>query len=137
MPNKKSSPRKLSPVQRRDLDIEIGFLEGVVRRDTGYVEALQLLGDGYTRRGRFSDGLKVDRRLSTLCPDDPLVCYNLACSYSLMGNFIKAAASLRRAIAHGYRDFKWLRRDPDLEPLRQHALFQKISADLSDLEPGA
>ena len=76
-----SADNKLSSREQRDLDIEIQFLEGVVRRDRRYVEALQLLGDDYTRRGRFKDGLQVDRRLARLCPEDPLVHYNLACSF--------------------------------------------------------
>ncbi|SVE64160.1 uncharacterized protein METZ01_LOCUS517014, partial [marine metagenome] len=75
----KPDSKKLSQQQERDLDIEIDFLEGVVERDRNYVEALQLLGDNYTRRGRYREGLSVDRRLVRLCPSDPLVYYNLAC----------------------------------------------------------
>ena len=45
MPDIKPDNKKLSRQQARDLDIEIGFLEGVVQRDRNYVEALQLLGD--------------------------------------------------------------------------------------------
>ena len=56
----KQSDRKLSRRQVRDLDVEIGFLEGLVRRDPGYIEALQLLGDDYSDRGRPADGLCVD-----------------------------------------------------------------------------
>ena len=56
--------------EMRDLDLEISFLEGIVRRSPAYVEALQILGDDYTRRGRFSEGLRVDERLSRLRPDD-------------------------------------------------------------------
>ena len=63
---KTDNPKKLSRQEQRDLDIEIHFLEGVVKRDRRYVEALQLLGDDYTRRGRFEEGLKVDCRLARL-----------------------------------------------------------------------
>ena len=100
--------------QERSLDIEIGFLEGVVRRDPAYIDALQILGDNYTRRGRFQDGLKVDEQLVRLRPADALVHYNLACSYSLTEQFEAAAAALNRALDLGYRDFKWLAKDPDL-----------------------
>jgi len=126
MPPKRS--KKLTREQERDLDIEIGFLEGVVRRDPSYLEALQILGDNYTRRGRFEDGLKVDEELSRLRPRDALVHYNLACSYSLTRQFELAAAALNRALDLGYRDFKWLAKDPDLAKLRQHSLFKKIRA---------
>ena len=133
-PEMKPDNKKLSLQQERDLDIEIDFLEGVIERDRNYVEALQLLGDNYTRRGRYREGLSVDRRLARLCPGDPLVHYNLACSYSLTRQFRRAFRSLRKALAHGYRDFDWLRRDPDLELLRQHVLFGGIEVELAQLE---
>ena len=129
-----SANNKLSSREQRDLDIEIQFLEGVVRRDRRYVEALQLLGDDYTRRGRFKDGLQVDRRLARLCPEDPLVHYNLACSFSLTEEFRKSAHALRKAIQGGYRDFDHLRRDSDLEPLRQTDLFAAIEQEIAELE---
>ena len=43
-------------------------MEGIVRRDPNYVDALQLLGDDYTQRGRFPEGLSVDERLASLEP---------------------------------------------------------------------
>ena len=56
----------LSDKEKRELDIEIDFLSGLVERDPGYIEALQLLGDDYTKRGCFNDGLKIDEHLSRL-----------------------------------------------------------------------
>ena len=120
--------------QERNLDIEIGFLEGVVRRDPGYIDALQILGDNYTRRGRFEDGLKVDEQLVRLRPGDALVHYNLACSYSLTEQFESAAVALNRALDLGYRDFKWLSKDPDLAKLRKHPLYKKIRARIKAME---
>ncbi|HXT40155.1 MAG TPA: hypothetical protein VN887_09040 [Candidatus Angelobacter sp.] len=128
------SRKKLSRDQERDLDIEIGFLEGVVRRDPGYVDALQILGDNYTRRGRIKEGLKVDERLSRLRPADALVHYNLACSYSLIEQFEPATEALNRALDLGYRDFKWLAKDPDLAELRKHPLYKKIRARIRAME---
>ena len=88
MSEKKGAKKKLTREEQRELDVKIGFMEGVVKRDPKYVEALQILGDDYTRRGKFDAGLKmVDEQLSQLRPGDPLVQYNLACSYSLTGNF--------------------------------------------------
>lgn len=110
--------------------MEIGFLEGVTRRDPGFVEALQVLGDAYTKRGRFGAGLEIDEQLSKLCPKDPMVLYNLACSYALMKRQEQAAIALARAIEVGYSDFKWLMKDPDLESLRKHPAFDKVLAKL-------
>jgi len=124
----KSSSRKTRAAREelRALDVQIQFMEGVVRRDPRYVEALQLLGDNYTQRGRFNEGLLVDEQLAQLEPDNPLVFYNLACSYSLTDQCDRAADALERALVLGYCDFKWLARDPDLQKLRKHPRFARL-----------
>jgi tetratricopeptide (TPR) repeat protein len=128
MPDK-SSKRNKKPGRKdiRDLDVQISFLEGVLRRDPNYVEALQVLGDHYTQRGQYEQGLKVDIQLAQLEPQNPLVFYNLACSYSLTSDFNHAIRALEQALSLGYRDFKWLARDPDLRPLRKHPLYRPIA----------
>jgi hypothetical protein len=130
MTEKNGAKKKLTRDEQRDLDTKIGFMEGVVKRDPAFVEALQILGDDYTRGGKFIAGLKVDEQLSQLRPEDPIVQYNLACSYSLTGNFNQAVATLERAIDLGYRDFKWLGQDPDLADLREHSLYKAIRAKI-------
>ena len=134
MPEKSSSKKKLSRQEEKELDVKIGFMEGVIKRDPGYVEALKILGDDYTQRGKFVAGLKVDEQLSQLRPADPLVQYNLACSYSLTGNFNQAAAALEKALNLGFTDFKWLAQDPDLNDLRQHPLYASIRAKVRRLK---
>jgi len=126
MPQKCSARKKLTRKETRDLGIKIEFLEGIIRRDAGFVEALQLLGDHYTQRGQFEHGLRIDERLARLEPRNPLVFYNLACSYSLTNHVDRAATALERALSLGYRDFKWLARDPDLRKLRRHPLYRNI-----------
>jgi tetratricopeptide (TPR) repeat protein len=131
-----SQSRFLDAGQERDLDIEIGFLEGLLRRDPAYVEALRVLGDDYTRRGRLAEGLGVDERLCQLLPEDALAHYNLACSCSLTGQPERAVAALHRALDLGYRDFRWLRRDPDLRAVRRHPLFKPLRARIRRIEVG-
>jgi tetratricopeptide (TPR) repeat protein len=134
MPKKlHASRRKATRQELRDLDQEIRFMEGLLRRDEYYIQALQILGDDYTRRGRYLEGLKIDERLRKLRPDDALVHYNLACSYSLTGQLDLAAEALEAAINLGYRDFKWMAQDPDLENLREHAAYDKIRAKVQQM----
>lgn len=136
MPVKSSSRKsRAAREQARALDVQIKFMEGVVRRDPGYVEALQLLGDNYTKRGRYSEGLGVDERLAELEPQNPLVFYNLACSYSLTDQCDRAADAIEKAIHLGYRDFKWLAKDPDLRKLREHDRYVRITQLIKDLKP--
>jgi tetratricopeptide (TPR) repeat protein len=118
--------RKKTRTNTRELDVKIGFMEGIIRRDPDYVDALQLLGDHYTQRGRFVEGLNVDERLARLEPENPVVFYNLACSYSLTEQFDRAALALEKAIGLGYQDFDWLAKDPDLKKFRQQPAFQEI-----------
>jgi tetratricopeptide (TPR) repeat protein len=129
MPKKPvSRRRRLTRKQQRDIDIEIGFLEGLVRRDPEYVEALEILGDGYTKRGRFEEGLAIDQQLVALRPTDSGMCFNLACSLSLTKRLDEAVNALRQAIQLGYRDFEWLLKDPDLRRLREDERFAVILA---------
>ena len=122
----KNGVRKKLRINKRELDVKIGFMEGIVRRDPNYVDALQLLGDHYTQRGRFTEGLNVDERLAQLEPQNPVVFYNLACSYSLTDQFDRAAEALKKAIQLGYQDFAWLAKDPDLKKFRKQPAFNDI-----------
>ena len=138
MPKQVNTPRKKPTRQElKDLDLEIQFLEGLSKRDPTYVEALQILGDDYTRRGRFDEGLKIDEKLCRLRPDDSLARYNLACSYSLVRQLDRAIEALEESINLGYRDFKWMSQDPDLKNLRQHGEYRKIRAKVRRLQASA
>ena len=133
MPKKIASRNSLTRQEKRDLDIEIGFLEGLVDRDPSYVDALQLLGDDYTKRGKYIAGLRIDQRLAALRPRDPLVFYNLACSLCLSRQYEEAVESLERAIDLGYREFRWLAEDPDLHDLRKQSAYRRIRAKLRQM----
>ena len=130
MPVKSNARKKPGPASQRELDVKIEFMEGLVRRDPDYVDALQLLGDHYTQRGRYSEGLNVDERLARLDPENALVFYNLACSYSLTDQFDRATLALEKALNLGYRDFAWLAKDPDLKKFRQQPAYDEIKAKI-------
>ena len=74
------------------------------------------MGNLLTLKGRFADGLQIDKRLVQLRPNDALAHYNLACSYALLKRPDQAIKTLRRAVELGYRDFRYMREDRDLDP---------------------
>ena len=123
---------QLTTKEIRDLDIEISFLQGIVDRDSEYIEALQLLGDDYTKRGNFDDGLKIDERLAKLLPEDSMVFYNLACSYSLTNRINESLKALNKAVLFGYNDSKWMDTDPDLDNVRSDTQYQSIRQKLTN-----
>ena len=112
-------------IKEGDLDFEIKFCEGLVKNRPNFAEALSLLGDLYTKRGLYKEGLAVDERLAQLKPYDPIVLYNLACSYSLVGELGLAFRTIKIAIKYGYDNFEHLENDGDLLNLRADARFQR------------
>ena len=123
---------QLTTKEIRDLDIEISFLQGIVDRDSEYIEALQLLGDDYTKRGKFADGLKIDEQLAKLLPEDSMVFYNLACSYSLTNSISESIVALNKAVILGYSDSDWMDKDPDLNNVRSDNRYNSIRQKLID-----
>lgn len=107
------------------MDFEIHFYERILDRKPDFVQALMALGDLYTKKGRFQEGLTLDRRLSQLRPEDPYVFYNLACSYSLINDIAKAASVMKLAVKNGYRNFVFLENDRDLVNLLKDADFRR------------
>ena len=103
------------------------FIEAVALRLPDDDAVLKALGDLYTRAGFYAEGLDVDQRLLALCPDDPMVLYNLGCSLALTGKSDASLDALKRAISLGYNDLAFMSRDEDLRSLRELAEFRAIT----------
>lgn len=96
--------------------------------------ALAELGHALTRLERYQEGLEVDRALVALCPDDPLVHYNLACSLALLARRDEAFSELERAVELGYAEPKHLLEDPDFANLRSDPRFEQLLARIRTRE---
>ncbi len=125
-------------IKKNNKNFEINFFEGVVKKAPSFVEALSVLGDLYTKKGMYDKGLSVDRRLVKIRPEDPIVLYNLACSYSLINELDKSFYFLKKSIDSGYEDFEFLESDEDLQNIvndvRFKEYFEKIRKE--KLPPG-
>ena len=120
----------MSKPTKPDPQFEIEFYEAVLRRSPDYTEVVGLLGALYTRVGRIADGLKMDRKLVRLEPDNPTAHYNLACSLALCKKRPAALQSLRKAVSLGYDDVDWMLQDPDLETLKPDPEFKQLLGQL-------
>ena len=120
-----SAPTRRTEKQSQ-LEFELEFFEGILERHPNFIDVLRVHGNNLTLKGRFADGLKIDRRLVELRPHDPLAHYNLACSYSLLRKIEPAFKALRKAIELGYSDFRYMREDRDLEALKSDPRFRKL-----------
>ncbi len=114
-----------SPEQNQ-LDFELDFFSRILERHPNYVDVLRVQGNNLTLKGRYVEGLQIDKRLVQLRPTDPLAHYNLACSYALLRRPEQALKILRRAVELGYRDFRYMRQDPDLDSIRHDPRFRQL-----------
>jgi len=109
-----------------DLDFQMSFYEGILKENPDFVEALIALGEIYTKKGMYDKGLKIDKKLSRLRPDNPIIHYNLACSLSLLGELSHSFKAIKQAIELGYNDFIFMNNDPDLANLRRDERFIEL-----------
>jgi tetratricopeptide (TPR) repeat protein len=111
---------------QQQLEFELDFFEGVLSRCPDYVDVLRIMGNLLTLKGRFADGLQIDKRLVQLRPNDALAHYNLACSFALLKRPEQSLKTLRRAIELGYRDFRYMKEDHDLDSIRHDPRFGQL-----------
>ena len=112
-------------------DFEVGFFRKALEHDPENVDILVFLGDAFSKRGMTLDGLEIDKRLVRICPEEPTFHYNLACSYSLLGEVEPAFTALEKAIQLGYQNFDHLQNDSDLDNIRQDRRFTLLLKNLS------
>ncbi|CAI8274098.1 MAG: Uncharacterised protein [Opitutia bacterium UBA7350] len=102
---------------------EIEFFADLHKRMPRDLKVAAILAQLYTESGKVEEGLKIDRKLVRLCPEDPTVHYNLGCSLALKGRKNEAVKAIRHAISLGYRDYDWMSKDPDLAELQTYPAF--------------
>ncbi len=67
---------------------------------------------------RVEEAKAEGKKALELNPGDSLMTYNAACLYARLGDKHLAAITLRDAVAAGQEDFEWIKRDADLESIR-------------------
>jgi tetratricopeptide (TPR) repeat protein len=121
--------------EQDDINFEIRFYEGILAKSPDFIQALTALGSLYTQAGHYEKGLATDQHLAQLRPDDPLVLYNLSCSYSLLGQVDKSFSVIKQAVDCGYKDFKFLEKDKDLDNLRRDNRFKDFLTGIKTQKP--
>ncbi|HJZ58707.1 MAG TPA: hypothetical protein VKE74_27440 [Gemmataceae bacterium] len=111
---------------RNQVDFELEFYGKVLTAAPEFHEVLRAQASNMTVKGRLQDGLAVDKKLVALRPSDPTAHYNLACRYALLKQPDLALVTLRRAIELGYRDFRYMEEDHDLDSIRKDPRFRQL-----------
>ena len=110
----------------KDSLFELEFMESLYQKLPKDKKVMTLLAELYTAYGKIDEGLSLDKKIVRMNPNDAVANYNLACSYSLKFHFKESVAALRNAVLLGYKDFKWMLDDPDLEPVRNSSFFNEL-----------
>ena len=111
---------------RNQVDFELDFFTRVLTAVPDFPDVLRAQASNLTVKGRLQDGLAVDKKLVSLRPDDPTAHYNLACRYALLKQPDLALVTLRKAVELGYRDFRYMIQDRDLDAVRKDPRFRAL-----------
>jgi non-specific serine/threonine protein kinase len=71
-------------------------------------------------------------RALAIDPEESAILYNVACTYSLLGEKEQALDCLEKAIRNGFGHKAWIENDPDFTSLRDLPRFQALLQHLSD-----
>lgn len=112
--------------ERTQLDFELDFYGKILTTLPDFADALRAQACNLTLKGRLQEGLAVDEKLVSVRPTDPTAHYNLACRYALLKQRDKAISTLRKAVELGYRDFRFMQEDHDLDSIRKDPRFRKL-----------
>ena len=91
-----------------------------------FEEAYINLSTAYLRKKNFILSAKNLDTLESINPKHPLLHYNYACYYSLLGNIPEGIKSLSLAISYGFKNYQNLEIDSDIDNLRKSPQFQKL-----------
>lgn len=120
---------KAALLVQNQADFELEFYQSILKVNPDYVDVLRVLGNLLTLKGKYAEGLAIDKRLVRLRPADALAHYNLACSYSLLKRIEMSLKTLRLAVQLGYSDFRYMKEDTDLESIRHDPRFRQLIKD--------
>ena len=121
-----------------------GSLGMTEERDAGLRRALKLMEDRLelnpddaraanlaaaflARLGDLSKAVEYADRSLAIDPEDPMLLYNVACTYVALKRVDDAMNCLERAVDKGFGHKEWIDHDPDLDPLRDNLRFQALS----------
>jgi serine/threonine protein kinase/Flp pilus assembly protein TadD len=78
---------------------------------------------------RNDEAIIEGKKALELNPGDSLMMYNAACLYARLGDNKLAITTLKNAIAAGQEDFEWIKRDSDLESIRNEPEYIELLKD--------
>jgi adenylate cyclase len=111
---------------RRANEAAVESIEKHLELNPDEARAYSLGASVLIRLGKTERSKQWTQQAMTLAPNDPLILYNAACNWALLGESEHALDGLERALEAGVAVGDWIQHDPDFESLRNHPRFRAI-----------
>ena len=95
------------------------------------VRALYLGSGALSQLGDRQRSLEWAGRALAIDSEESTILYNVACTYSNLGEKEKALECLEKAVRNGFGHKEWIENDPDFKSLHEHPRFQFLLKGLS------
>ena len=122
--------KRLPPKQEIFKRFEINLYEAALKSNPNNIEALRFLSYLYSKEGYHKKALEMDKKLVRLLPEESIIHYNLACSYSQLDQIDNALNELEMAILLGYNEWKYMEHDEDLNNLKKDPCYNQLISSL-------
>src|SRR5256714_6352470 len=76
--------------------------------------------------GNVEQAIALAQRARSIDPEDPMLLYNITCTYARLGKTEEALTILASAVDKGYGHKEWLEHDADLNSIRELPRFKAI-----------
>ncbi len=111
---------------RTALNNALPVLSGHLSRYPDDGRAHMLYGVVLVQVGRTEEAKPEAAKALELNPNDSLMLYNGACFYARLGETRLALDTLKNAILAGHANYEWIKRDPDLESIRNEPEYLEL-----------
>ncbi len=112
--------------QMTKIDASISKLEDVLRYNPHDLKILSSLAVYYSMKGQYDRCIDYLMKELNITPENPGVYYNLACIYSRRNGLKESRNFLDKAIKKGFSDWDLLKKDHDLDNLRNTEYFDSL-----------
>ena len=108
----------LAMAQMTKIDESILKLEYILKNNPYPLKILNSLAVYYSMKGQYDRSIDYLMKELNITPENPGVYYNLACIYSRQNRLKESKIFLDKAIKKGFNDWDLLKKDHDLDNLR-------------------
>ncbi|MFI5263299.1 MAG: TPR end-of-group domain-containing protein [Candidatus Kapaibacterium sp.] len=107
-------------------DTIVDFFPSFIMQYPDDARARMIYACNLAEAGRKEESIAELTTAVNLAPSDAQMMYNASCTYAQLGEKQKSLETLRGSFDAGYSNFSWVKRDSDLDPIRNDAEYIEL-----------